>query len=223
MDKISSGMLPREKIMRFGVEKLEVWELFAVVLGVGYPGKGILELSKDIIEGISANSSYPNLEELVQIKGIGEAKACKILAVLELSKRFIPFAERASLNCPEDFIPLLAPLKFANQEEFWVFTLDSTNKLIQSHAVTKGLVNQSPIHPREVFAPAIVDRAVNLVLCHNHPSGSLKPSRADLDVTRELVSLGSQLKIPILDHIIVSSKGICSLSREMPDLFLYGP
>jgi DNA repair protein RadC len=123
---------------------------------------------------------------------------------------------------PEDFAGYLAAERAAEQEHFIVITLDGANQVIKKHTVTIGLVNQSQIAPRECFRQAILDNAVSIVIAHNHPSGSLEASANDLLATRRLSEAGAILKIPVLDHIIVSRDGMLSLREHFPNYFTGG-
>ena len=119
----------------------------------------------------------------------------------------------------EDVLPILEDIRFQEQEHFKVIHLDSAGQVVFSSIVSKGLVNQAPVHPREVFKEAIRRNASSIILAHNHPSGSLTPSEADLTITEKLVEAGKLLNIPVLDHVIVSSQGFVSLLESQRRLF----
>ena len=123
------------------------------------------------------------------------------------------------VRTPPDCLPLLAHIRREKQEIFMVITLDGANQVIQIHEATKGLVNQCHIHPRETYVCAVEDRAVNIIVAHNHPSGTLEPSPEDLITTRRLAESGRLLGIPLLDHFIVSAEGYSSLRERFPDYF----
>jgi DNA repair protein RadC len=110
-------------------------------------------------------------------------------------------------------------MKYEAQEHLVVITLNSANYIVRVHELTTGLVNQTPVHPREAFAMAIEDRAVSVIFVHNHPSGSLEPSPEDLSITRVLCAAGKILQIPVLDHIIIGKRGFTSMCRMFPDVF----
>ncbi len=124
------------------------------------------------------------------------------------------------IRTPKDILPLLESEKFMKQETVIVFTLDGNNQVIKKHIVTIGLANQAHIHPRECFAPAFEDRAVSIFLAHNHPSGNVEPSEADLVATKRMAEAGKLLGIPLIDHIIVSQNGYNSLRDMRPDMFV---
>ncbi len=126
---------------------------------------------------------------------------------------------RNKIRTPKDAVPLLQSIAHNEQETLVVITLDGNNQVIKMHEVTKGLVNQSQMHPREVFRVAIIDNAVSILMSHNHPSGNLEPSESDLVATRRMVECSKTLGIPILDHVIVSSLGFTSLRERFPAYF----
>ena len=164
-------------------------------------------------------TALSNEELIALILGSGTRESS---VFLELSSRYILTSRAASVIAPEDLLSRLAGLKFEQQEHFVVVTLNSANYVINVHDVTSGLVNQAPIAPREAFAKAIEDRAVSVVLAHNHPSGSTEPSEQDFAITRLLCAAGKVLQIPVIDHIIVGRGGYTSMCRLDPDMFEKG-
>lgn len=210
---------PREKLVRQGPENLSNAELLAVVFGMGRAGKDALTLAEEVVRHLTDMTEDPNLEALLGIEGVGPGKGCQILASLEFSRRFLMSRQRLRIRTPKDALPVLGALRSSSQENFVVVTLDGNNQVIKVHPVTVGLANQSQIHPRETFHPAIADRAVSILLAHNHPSGNLEPSESDLAATRRLVEVSKTLGIPILDHLIVSNGGFLSLRERYPAYF----
>lgn len=124
-----------------------------------------------------------------------------------------------TVKCPEDLIGRLSSYKWENEEHLLTITLDSANHIISINDVTRGLVNQTPVHPRNAFRQAILDNASSVIFAHNHPSGSCTPSKEDLAITRILSQAGKIIQIPVLDHIIISLRGATSIQREHPDYF----
>lgn len=120
---------------------------------------------------------------------------------------------------PEEIVAKCNWMKFEEQENFICFTLNGANKIINMHKITKGLVNNTPVHPREAFRKAILDNAVSIIFCHNHPSGDTKESNEDIAITRVLTATGKILQIPVLDHIIIGKSSFNSLARKYPDMF----
>ncbi len=210
---------PREKLMASGPDGLSNAELLAVVLGRGQMGKDVLTLAEEVVEKLSRLQEDLTLETLLEIRGIGPGKGCQILASIEFSKRFLVGRSKVKIRTPKDALPLLGALRRAAQELVMVLTLDGNNQVIGTHTVTAGLANQSQIHPRETFFPAIRDRAVSILLAHNHPSGNLEPSESDLTATRRLVEVSKTLGIPLLDHLIIAETGFVSLREKYPAYF----
>lgn len=202
------------KLEQSGVELLENWELLALILRRGSQKCDVFRLSRQIQVLLSARNTRPELDELLNIDGVGVAKACQILACLELSHRFFLLKRGVQLTNPDQAIPLLGELKMAPQEEFWVLALDSQSRLIDTKRLSVGLVNQTSVHPREAFRWAIEQNSVSVIFAHNHPSGELSPSVQDIRVTDRLLEVGELLGVQVNDHLIVSRWGWISLRRE---------
>lgn len=213
------NLMPREKLEYSGVSALSNEELLAIILGSGCHECDVFELSRRLAEFLSAETSVPSLDRLRSIRGLGKVKASQILACLELSGRFILSDKAIPVSTPEDVLSRVAYMKYESQEHLVVVSLNSANYVIRVHELTTGLVNQTPVHPREAFALAIEDRAVSVIFIHNHPSGSLEPSPEDMSITRVLCASGKILQIPVLDHIIIGKSGFTSLCRRYPELF----
>jgi len=142
-----------------------------------------------------------------------KAKACQIVAAFELARRFSQRA-RPRIREPKDVLPYVQHIADKKQEHFLCLTLNGAGEVIQVRVVTVGLLDSSQVHPREVFADAIADRAAAVILAHNHPSGLLEPTPEDLEVTRQLAEAGRILGIQVLDHVIVSRRGFLSLREQ---------
>lgn len=207
---------PREKIVLKGAASLEDYELVSAILGKGIPNRDVLEISKEIA-GMLIRGNLPGYEKLVQVEGVGQSKACILLACFEIARRYGTPEEEPVLRItrPEDIltIPEVAALKNKKQEHFQVTTLNGASEVIQSRTITMGLLNHSLVHPREVFCDAISDRAASIICSHNHPSGNLEPSNQDVQITRQLAQAGEILGIALLDHIIITKTGITSLKE----------
>ena len=217
--KPAYNLLPREKLEYSGASSLSNEELLALILGSGSHECCVFELSRRLSEFLSTETSVPTLERLKKIRGLGKVKAAQILACLELSGRFILSDKAIPVSVPEDILSRVAYMKYESQEHLVVISLNSANYVIRVHELTTGLVNQTPVHPREAFAMAIEDRAVSVIFVHNHPSGSLEPSPEDISITRVLCAAGKILQIPVLDHIIIGKRGFTSMCRMFPDVF----
>ena len=213
------NLMPREKLESSGASSLSNEELLALILGSGSHECSVFELSRRLSEFLSMETSVPTLERLRKIRGLGKVKAAQILACLELSGRFILSDKAIPVSVPEDILSRVAYMKYESQEHLVVISLNSANYIVRIHELTTGLVNQTPVHPREAFAMAIEDRAVSVIFVHNHPSGSLEPSPQDISITRVLCAAGKILQIPVLDHIIIGKRGFTSMCRMFPDVF----
>ena len=213
------NLMPREKLESSGASSLSNEELLALILGSGSHECSVFELSRRLSEFLSMETSVPTLERLRKIRGLGKVKAAQILACLELSGRFILSDKAIPVSVPEDILSRVAYMKYESQEHLVVISLNSANYIVRIHELTTGLVNQTPVHPREAFAMAIEDRAVSVIFVHNHPSGSLEPSPEDISITRVLCAAGKILQIPVLDHIIIGKRGFTSMCRMFPYVF----
>ncbi|MCD6024634.1 MAG: hypothetical protein K0Q91_1550 [Fibrobacteria bacterium] len=211
---------PRERLAREGAKALSNEELLAVLFGRGQKGKDVLVLAREVTLLLESLSEPPSFYDLCTVNGVGQGKACQILAALELPQRFLTRRRRVRIRKPSDALPYLGQLRKRTQECFTVLTLDGSHQVIKAHEITVGLANQSQVHPRETFACALEDRAVGIMAAHNHPSGSLDPSAEDLVATRRLSEAGRLMGIPLLDHIIVTEEGFTSLRERFPDYFV---
>lgn len=196
---------PREKMLAKGQQHLSNRELLQVFIGSGIKGADVTAIAEQVLSLLERYHCKPTLEQLLSIKGISTATATKLLASLELTGRLN--YSGVKIETEDDVLPLLADIRFKKQEHFVVLTLDGANRLIEKRIVTIGTLNASLVHPREVFADAITDRAAGIVVAHNHPGGSLEASGPDLVVTKRLQAAGELLGIKLLDHIIVTATG----------------
>ncbi len=193
---------PREKMLARGEQALSDLELLQVVIGSGVHGADVTQISKEILKLLEAQNGKIKLEQLLKIKGVSTATATKLLAGLELTSRFVKTGMK--IQNSTDVLPLVADLRTKKQEHFVVLTLDGANRLIERRTVSIGTLSASLVHPREVFADAIADRAASIIVVHNHPGGSLEPSNADIEVTKRLREVGTLVGIKLLDHIIIT-------------------
>ena len=199
--------LPREKIEAGKVSELENWELLAVVLGHGSSKRSVFSLSRDLADRLRTLSGAPTIDELCAIEGIGRARAAQLLACLEFSRRHLLSVRSFAIRSPADLAALFNDLRDEPQERFVCVTLNAAHEVIARHELTRGLVNQSLVHPREAFRHAIADNAVAVAFAHNHPGGSSEPSAQDVRTTARLVEAGELLGIRVLDHVVVSRRG----------------
>lgn len=204
---------PREKLIRKGASSLSDVELLAVLIGKGFLGKDVLEVASEVEDRFKDNLDKISFEELVEIDGIGEAKACQILASFELARRYLG-KKKIKITFPSDALPFVRDIMDKKQEHFVCITLNGANEVIGTRIVTVGLLNANQVHPREIFSDAILDRAASIILVHNHPSGETEPSKEDFVITERLIEAGGILGIKIHDHIIVSKNGYTSMKER---------
>lgn len=206
---------PREKLAKYGPQKLSNTELLAILLRTGRENLNVLELSRNILikfgsEGLAAAS----VEELKRTHGLGTAKACEIAACFELGRRLLDDAKTDSYLTPEDVWKSLRDIAGNKKEHFVVFYLDSRNQEIARETVGIGTLNESLVHPREVFEPAVRHSAAGVIIAHNHPSGDPDPSEEDRRVTARLAEAGKLLGIDLVDHVVIVRTGFRSF-REL--------
>ena len=200
---------PREKMAANGAAVLTDAELIAILLRTGTAEKSAIDIASEMTAdgGLYKRlAGITRLNELTNIKGLGQAKAATVLAALEIGRRIASAKpiEKIHLSCPQDVADFLMPrLRYAAKEQFVVILLNNKNKVIGTEVVSEGSLSSSIVHPREVFAPAILHHAAVIMVAHNHPSGDPKPSIEDEEVTRQLLRSGKVLGIPMIDHVII--------------------
>jgi DNA repair protein RadC len=211
---------PREKLLANGISSLSNSELVAILLNHGTKEKSAVELAQDVLRLSRDNLNELgklSVKELMKIKGIGEAKAIAIVAALELGRRRQATAsrEKAVVSSSADVADYLqALLKDYKHEVFAVLFLNRANKVNHFEIVSEGGITGTVADPRIILRKALEEDAVNIILCHNHPSGSLKPSRADEELTYKIKEAAKYFDIKVLDHLIVSDDGYYSFADE---------
>jgi DNA repair protein RadC len=214
---ISQDERPREKLERYGPDSLSNDELLALILRTGHQKENAIEMSNRLINeyGLDKLSDLA-LNELQEIKGIGFAKACQIIALFEFNKRHaISKRDEKPIKCANDVYEYALPLLSGkDKEHFMILHLDSKNRVIKDEIISIGTLNASLVHPREVFKSAIKESANAIVLVHNHPSGDAKPSKVDEDVTNRLNETGKLLKIKVIDHVIIGKDNYYSFRES---------
>jgi DNA repair protein RadC len=199
----------RERLALEGPASLSDAELLAALLGTGMRGKGVHELAEEVLCLLDGSKEIPDAKALARLAGIGGAKASAVCAALELGRRLYGVRDK-KISSPAEVWPIVSHWADRKQERFICCSLNGAHELIATRVVSVGLVNRTVVHPREVYADPITDRACAVVVAHNHPSGRLDPSPEDRDITARLKSAADTLGIALLDHIIFSSSGYFS-------------
>lgn len=211
---------PREKMQNNGAETLSNAELLAILINNGSKKRSALELAKDLLrlgENNLNELAKLSLKEIQQVKGIGVAKAIAIAAALELGRRrnAMPVLEKTRITCSRDIaLYLQTKIKDFSYEVFAVVFLNKSNKIIHFEIVSRGGITGTVADPRIILKKALEENATSIVLCHNHPSGNLQPSKADIDITNKIKGAVHLLDINLIDHIIVSEEGWYSFADE---------
>lgn len=206
-------ILPREKILVQGVRALSDVELIAVMLGSGTRSAPVREVAQRVLPIVDRYGIDLRAEHLRAVPGIGSSKALGIVAAIELVRRRIR-PEGTRITCARDVLPLLNHLLDRPQEHVVALSLSGAHEVIRIRTVSIGLLASCPVHPREVFIGAIVDRAYSVIVAHNHPSGDPKPSEEDRRVTESLREAASTLGIKLLDHVIIARRGHYSFQES---------
>jgi DNA repair protein RadC len=200
---------PREKLLKQGAAFLSDQELLATMLGRGTKKYDVLSLSKKIVKIIDEKGLSFSVNDIINIEGIGTAKATSIVAAFEFVRRRIK-PEGLKIKFPADVLPLIQHYANRKQEHFLCISINGANEVMSVRVVSIGLVNKSHVHPREVFADVLSERASAVIVAHNHPNGDLKPSKEDIHITNQLKEAANILGLDLLDHIIFSAKGYYS-------------
>jgi len=213
-----AGDRPREKLITRGPESLSDSELIAILIGTGSQNNSALDIARQILNDYGTLFKFGRAKfiELVEKKGIGEAKAITILAALELGKRvsMSPPDKMVTIKGPEEVFQYFG-YRYSDysHEVFSVLLLDTANQVLSHHPISSGTLNQSLAHPREVFKPAIDQKANSVILMHNHPSGNPTPSQEDIRLTEKMIESGKILGISVLDHVVIGGKNYTSLAQ----------
>ncbi|MCT4071663.1 DNA repair protein RadC [Elizabethkingia anophelis] len=211
---------PREKFLVKGKEALSDAELLAIIIGSGNIGESVIELGRRILRSVNNNwhqLSLLTVKDLMKYKGIGEVKAITIAAALEIGRRkaLQEVSKNPVISNSKDAFNILHPyLGDLHHEEFWCLFLNQSNMIIHKEKLTHGGIDQSIVDARILFSIALDHLATAIVVAHNHPSGNLKPSRQDIQITESLKNGGDLLNIKLLDHLIISQDSFFSFSDE---------
>jgi DNA repair protein RadC len=211
---------PREKLILKGTSALSDAELIAILLGSGTTTLSAVDLAKKILQGVNYNLhdlARVSVKDLMKVKGIGEAKAITIVAALELGRRRKESdpEEKPKITSSRDAYDIVkAHLLDLPHEEFWVILLNRANRVTRKHQISQGGVAGTVADPKIIFKYALDDLASGIIIAHNHPSGNLTASQADIDLTRKLKEGGKLLEIQVLDHLIVAGQKYFSFADE---------
>ncbi len=204
---------PREKLLEKGAGFLSDQELLAIILGKGTQKDDVFSLAKKIIKIIDEKGLGFQAKDIIAVDGIGEAKATALSAAFEFVRRRIK-PEGLKIKFPADILPLIQHYGDRKQEHFLCVSINGANEVMNVRVITIGLVNKSQVHPREVFADVIAERASALIVAHNHPNGELRPSDEDRQITKRLQDAANILGLKLLDHIIFNAKGYYSFAEK---------
>ena len=203
---------PREKLAARGAASLSNYELLMAIIGSGNKQADVTKIARDLQKLLQDKGRELTFDDLLSIGSLGPAKSTQIMAGFELWRRRFESSEQPVIDSPDKAADQLADIRDKKQEYFVCLTLDGANRLISKRIITIGTLTSSLVHPREVFAEAISDRAASIIVAHNHPSGNLQSSDADRQVTERLKEAGTLLGINLVDHIIVTSKDFASIA-----------
>lgn len=220
INRMPDGEKPREKLLREGKESLSNTEILALIIGSGTGERSALELASEVLALDGSGIRYLaecRPEELRKVKGIGEAKACELLAAAELGKRMAAVSreETARIERSADVAAMfMEKMRYYRKEHFVSLLINVKGEIIEEAEVSIGDLCSSTTHPREVFVDAVRRSAGSVIFLHNHPSGDPTPSSADIDTTKRLMLAGEILGIPVLDHIVIGDGSYVSMKAQ---------
>lgn len=206
---------PREKLVRYGPEKLSHSELLALLFRTGKKGENAVEFAQKFLRHFDAQT-LPHLTytDIAAYQGIGPAKASEIVACFELGKRLLQGKKSKIYLTAREVWQELKDIRSLKKEHFVVFYLDSRNQEIKREVISVGILDEALLHPREVFEPAVRNIASHIILAHNHPDGEVTPSHEDILITKRLAASGSLLGIELADHVIVTDERYVSMREK---------
>lgn len=220
INDIPKNERPMEKLIKYGADDLSNAELLAILLRSGTRGENIISLSTRLLSEVGGLDGllHINMEDVKKLKGIKDVKACQIIAMMELFKRFRTLKSQSNdfkISSPKDISALLInEMNNLNQEVLKLILLNTKNVVIGVKDVFKGGLNSSIVHPREIFREAVQRGSANIIICHNHPSGDPTPSKEDINITLRIKQCGDLMGIKLLDHIIIGNNSYISLKEK---------
>ena len=221
---LQESQRPRERLEKQGAEVLNNAELIAILLRVGMKGASAVQIGQRLLyefgglDGLH-RASFP---ELCKVEGVGPAKAAQIKAAIEVGRRIAKRKpeEPRLISSPQDVADQVQyKMATLEQEELWILLLDTRNHHIRTEQLYKGSLNASTVRPAEIFKSGIRHNAASLIIVHNHPSGDPSPSPEDVNLTRMLIEAGKMLELPVLDHVVIGSRGTVSIKTLHPSLW----
>ncbi len=211
---------PREKMLHLGRSSLTETELLAVLLGSGTRQFSAFELARQVLQCVDYDLTRlagMETDELMHVRGIGEARAISIVSAMELGRRriFHEALKKPKITCSKDAYALLrSDLMDLKHEEFWILLLNRNHQVIRKCHISRGGVSGTVVDPKIIFKQALTHLSCAMIVAHNHPSGHLKPSKADITLTEKLRKAGQLMEIPVLDHLILTNEGYLSFADE---------
>lgn len=220
INDIPENERPMERLIKFGADSLSNAELLAILLRTGTRGENIISISTRLLSQVDGLDGLLNisLDDIKKIRGIKTVKACQLMAMTELFKRFNTLRSQRQeykITSPKDVADLLInEMNSLNQEVLKLILLNTKNIIIGVKEVFKGSLNTSIVHPREIFSEAVKKGSANIIICHNHPSGDPTPSKEDINLTIRIKQCGELMGIGLLDHIIIGNSKYISLKEK---------
>lgn len=196
----------RERLLKNGAGCLSDSELLAVLLRTGGAGQSVKKLARSVLCHVDRKSLEDIETGMRGVKGMGDTKIATVLAAFELGRRYYGFANM-KIQHPSDIVKMVQHYAVRPQEQFVCVSLNGANEILATRVVTVGILNRSIVHPREVYAGPLTDRAASIIVCHNHPSGNTSPSQEDITLTQRLYDAGNILGIHLFDHLILTPSG----------------
>lgn len=205
----------QEQLITNGAETLDEAALLAIILRTGTTNRSIIEMCQEIDYSIKKSHLHITFDDLVSIHGIGTVKACQILSIIELSKRYLGDTTQLTIQGTSDILALTKELQYKTKEYFILICLGYEQKFISKTLISIGTFNATLTHPRDIFREALSQGAQSIIMVHNHPSGNPLPSKSDILITKKIKELGDVLDIKLLDHIIVGKQSHYSFQKEV--------
>ncbi|WP_027421345.1 RadC family protein [Crocinitomix catalasitica] len=217
---LSKDDRPREKLVESGRGALSNAEILGILIGSGTREKSAVKLCQEILESVDNDLNRLarlSIHDLTKFKGIGQAKAVTIAAALELGRRKQSEAGKSKdrIGSSQDvYNVMIQRFQDLDHEEFYILNLSRSNEIKSIELISKGGISGTVVDGKLIFKSALAQTSAAIILCHNHPSGNLKPSQADIDLTKKIKEFGKMIDLPVLDHLIITDKGYYSFADE---------